>query len=117
MRASSLFGCGPTALGGLSEIYLIQAAIEVASAEQLLVSTQVYRDALIEHEDAVREIQRGHSVGDQHRGAAANELLHCMMNQSFTFGINLACGFVQDEDRGIAQNRAGQSNSLPLPAG
>src|SRR6185437_5356706 len=40
-----------------------------------------------------------------------------LLNQFFTFGIDLAGGFVEDEDRRFPEYRAGDAQSLLLTAG
>ena len=40
-----------------------------------------------------------------------------ILHQPFGLRIQRRCGLIQQQDRGIAQDGAGNGNTLPLPAG
>ena len=56
-------------------------------------------------------------MGDDHDGTAADEFFQDFLDQLLALQIDLAGGLIEDQDGRIAENRAGQGNPLPLPAG
>ena len=52
-----------------------------------------------------------------HGRAAADESLHHRLDEPFALQIDLARGFVEDQERRIAEDCPSQGDSLPLPAG
>ena len=51
--------------------------------------------------DSVYQFQRRHAVSNHHRGAALDEFCQCFMDQPFTFGIDLAGRFIENQNFGI----------------
>src|SRR6476620_4988737 len=55
-------------------------------------------------------------MGDHQCRAPANELLEGFVDEFFAFEVDLARGFVENQEFGVAEDRAGEQNSLPLTA-
>ena len=72
---------------------------------------------LVHDHDPVGQGQRRQAVGDDDRGPVAGELLQHAVDQLLALQVDLAGGFVEDQDRRIAEDRPGQRDPLPLAAG
>src|SRR5262249_25673168 len=96
---------------------LVQSAVGFAGSIQFGVSADGGDVALVDHDDAVGDLQRVLAVGNHDRGAAAHEFLERAVEQRLAFGIVLAGELVQDEDARIAKNGTGQGDALFLSTG
>jgi hypothetical protein len=56
-------------------------------------------------------------VGDDEAGAALHEPLEGRLHEGLALGVEGAGGLVEDEDAGVLEDRAGDREALPLPAG
>ena len=72
--------------------------------------------AIVEHHDPVSRAHCGEPVGDHQRGALRHQLVERLLHQLFAFGVQRAGGFIQQQDRRIAQQRASNRDALLLPA-
>ena len=61
--------------------------------------------------------ERGQAVRDDDRGAVADEGLQHLLDRLLALQVDLAGGLVEDEDGRVAEDRPGQGDALPLPAG
>ena len=72
--------------------------------------------AVVEDEDAVGLLHGREPVGhDEHR-AAVGQPVHRLLHQPFAFGVERGGRLVQQQDRRVAQDRAGDGDALLLPA-
>ena len=72
--------------------------------------------ALVHHHDPVSLAHGRQSVGDDQRGAAGHQPVQRILHQPFAFGIERAGCLIQQQDRRIAQQRAGNRHALALAA-
>lgn len=98
----------PTGLGGLLEAELIEAAVKVAASDQVLVLAGVDDATHVHDDDRVGEGDGGHPMSNHQGRAAANELLERFVNELFTFEVDLAGGFVEDQEFWIPEDCAGE---------
>ena len=56
------------------------------------------------------------AMGDHERGAAAQQLFEALLDQAFAFAVQVAGGFVEDEDPGVGQDGSRDRKPLPLAA-
>ena len=73
--------------------------------------------ALVEDEDLRCVADRGKTVGDDQHGFADDQLLERELDGGFALAVEGAGGFVEDEDRGVAEEGAGEGEALLLAAG
>src|SRR5467141_1950007 len=55
-------------------------------------------------------------MGDDNCGTAGRQCGECALHSVLRFGIERACCLVEQQDRRVAQNGAGDRKSLTLPA-
>ncbi|MNI56600.1 hypothetical protein D3C73_1116120 [compost metagenome] len=72
---------------------------------------------LIHHCDPVGVFNRGQAMGDHQSGSVLHQARQRLLDQVLTLGIEGAGGFVEEQDRGVHQQRAGDGQALALAAG
>ena len=72
--------------------------------------------ALIENQDTVGAFDRGQPMCDDERGAALGKPLYRHLHGAFAFGVQGTRRLVEQEDRRVAQDRAGNRDTLALAA-
>ena len=73
--------------------------------------------SVVEHDDPVREANRGEAVGDQDRRLALFEILETLEELSLALGIQGGRGLVEDQEVRATHERTSQRQSLPLADG
>ena len=71
---------------------------------------------LFQHHDLVGAADGGEPVRDHDHGAVLHQVGQRLLHQQLGFGIQVRGGFVQDQDGGVLQQRAGDGDTLPLAA-
>src|SRR6185312_16986004 len=101
------------------EALLAGVEIEVASAEREQGGMGAALDdaAGFDHEDLLSGADGGEAMGDDERGAAAEQMGQALLNQRFGFGIEAAGGLVQNQDGRVGEQRARDREALALSAG
>ena len=72
--------------------------------------------ALVEHDDQVRRPNGREPVRDDERCPARRQAGQRVLHQPLGLRVQRAGGLVQQQDRGVLQDRAGQRNPLALAA-
>ncbi len=98
----------------LAQLHVVQTLVERTAGDQFSVSTHVDDHPAVHHDDAVGEGQRRESVCHHDRGATGGELFESLMDELFTFEIDLTGRFVQDQDLRVSEDRSGERDTLPL---
>ena len=70
-----------------------------------------------EEEDEVGAADGGEAVADDEGGAVGEEVGHGGLDELFAFGVEVAGGFVEDEDLRRGENGASDGDALALAAG
>src|SRR5262245_30365111 len=73
--------------------------------------------AFVEEEDEIGAADGGKAVSDDEGGAAGEEIGHGSLNKLLAFGVEVAGGFVEDEDLRVGEDGAGDGEALLLAAG
>ena len=73
--------------------------------------------AMVEDNDAVGPHDGGEAVGDDDGRAIAEHVVEGSLQEALAFGVEGRGGLVEDEQFGIAQQRAGDADALALSAG
>ena len=76
-----------------------------------------HEPALVHDHDAVRVGDRAEPVGNDEGRAVLEEQVEGLVDLVLGLGVDLAGGFVEDEDRRVAEDGPGDGDPLPLPAG
>src|SRR5687767_14300412 len=72
--------------------------------------------ALFEDDDLVRTHDGAEPMRDDERSSPAHQTFEALMDQTLALAVEVAGGFVENEDPGIGQERPGNCQPLPLPA-
>ncbi len=82
--------------------------------QQFVVGADFDDFSLFDYDDLVGFRDRAQPMGDHDRGPVLQQFSQRRLNQSFTFAVQVAGRFVQDQDFWIGQDRPRDGNSLPL---
>src|SRR6185437_2094052 len=109
---------GLLGLGLLQFLVLVREAIEApvdaALLQQLLVGTLLAQHALVHDEDQVGALDGREAMGDTDAGAAGEHAGEGFANFELGVGVHAGGGFVEDQDRGIRRKSAGEVDQLLL---
>jgi len=73
--------------------------------------------AIGQNEDSVGAPNGGQTVGDDNRRTPFHQVLQCLLNQRFRFGIQRRGCFIQNQDRRIFQQCPRDRDALALASG
>lgn len=99
-------GASPAYSGGRFDAHIVKPAVELASRYKLRVCTQVADTTIVHNQDTVRQAQGRQPMRDENNGAPLLELHQCPVSQTLALHVNLAGGFIENEDRRIAEDGA-----------
>ena len=72
---------------------------------------------IIQYQYLIRAPDGFQAVGDHNNGLVVRQFRNRSLQFFFIFRINAACGFIQNDNRGVFQYGAGNGNTLLLTAG
>src|SRR5216683_5836107 len=98
------------------ELQVVEPAVQAVGGQQLPVRPALHDPPLRENDDEIGVLHGREPVGDHEDGAMRHQPVDRFLHEALGFGVERAGGFVEDEDRWIAQQRAGNRDALPLPA-
>ena len=101
---------------GLAELDAIKLGIKPATRHQLVVGAFLGDHAVFENEDFVGIPDCAQPVRDGDHGAPLHEPLQSVDHQFFRLGVERGGGFIENKDRRVADDRAGNADALPLAA-
>ena len=73
--------------------------------------------AVVHHHDAVAHLHRGQAMGDDDGGAVLHQPLERVLHHALALGVERRGGLVEQQQRGLAQQGAGDRDALALAAG
>ena len=73
--------------------------------------------AVFQHDDAIGIANGGQAMGDNKRRSFMHQAFERITESAFTFVVERACGFVQDDQRRILEEDPRDAQALPLPGG
>ena len=88
-----------------------------AALHEFVVSPGLDDASVVEHQNAGRIAHGGEPVGDDEGGAALHDLIERLRNARLGHRVERAGGFVENEDRRVFQQCAGDGEALALAAG
>src|SRR5688572_18449049 len=99
------------------QLPLVELLVRRAGAEQLVVLALTDDSPAVHDNDGVGGQDRAEAMSDDERCAFVHQALDGLLDQVLALGVDLAGGFVEDEDRRLLEDRAGDVQPLPLSAG
>src|SRR5579885_256736 len=93
------------------------AAVEVATGEQLFVGATVDEFALAQDKDSVGPADLREAMGDEQRGAALQEAANGSLYLILCRAVDGAGGVVEDQDARVGEQSASDGDALALAAG
>src|SRR5262249_36237436 len=101
----------------LVELDLEHLEVAALAGEELLVRADLDDLAAFEDDDAAGVPDGAQAVGDDEAGAALHEFEERALDERFALGIEVAGGFVEDQDARVGEDGAGDGDALLLAAG
>src|SRR5205085_3277770 len=98
------------------ELNLVEARVESAAREQLVVRAALDYRAVLDGVDAPRAHDGGEAVGDDDRGLALHQTAQGFEDQLLRFGVEARRRLVEEEYRRVADDGAGDCDALSLSA-
>ena len=95
----------------------MEAPVHAVLAQELVVGAFLHDAALVEHGDPVGKADGRQAVRDEDDGPPLGEIGESLLHDVLALGVEVGGGLVQDEDRGILQERPREGDPLPLPPG
>ena len=71
--------------------------------------------AALEDQDLIRSLYRRQSMRHDEHCAAFEKSIDCVLDEALRLRVERARGLVENQDRGIAQNRTCNRDALALP--
>ena len=88
-----------------------------AALHQFVVRPGLDDASVVEHQNARRIAHGGEPVGDDEGGAAFHHLIERLRDARLGYRIERARRFVENQDRRVFEQRAGDGEALALAAG
>src|SRR5262245_13210453 len=98
------------------ELQLGKSRVEAAGSGECLVSAFLDDAALVHDQDAVAGEDGCEPMRDHERGALGHQALERRLHIFLRLGVERGGGFVEQEERRVAQYRARDRDALPLAA-
>ena len=101
----------------VARLRLVELEIVTFSLHQLVVVAHFHDAATVHHHQPVGLAQGAQAVGDGDRGPSLDQVIQRFLDFLFSLSIDRRCGFVEDQDTRIDEQRARDRNALALTAG
>ena len=98
----------------LAELRSVEACEGASCCEQLPVGALLEHFASVHDDDAVGVSHGREPVGDDERGAPAQDAAQPLLDEHLGARVDRRGRLVEDEDRGVADDRARERDELPL---
>jgi hypothetical protein len=92
----------------------VQARVQAALGDQLLVAALLDQATALQNQDAIGRAHRAEAVGDHQRGAAAQELGQRARQLRLGIAVDAGRSLVQNQDRRVAIHGSREGDQLPL---
>ena len=93
-----------------------QPAVGSIAPQQCIRRAVLHEPAPLHHQDAVEAAHRGQPVRDGDDGAAVHEAAERFADQLLRFAVERGGRLVEQQQRGVLQEGAGDGDALALPA-
>ena len=95
----------------------MQGPVTAPARDQAGVPAALRDAPVLEHDDQIGAPDGRQPVSDNHRGAPSQQLRKRLEDQRFGLGVEAGRRLVEQQDRRVLEQRAGDRDALPLPAG
>ena len=99
-----------------ARLFLPKPGVEPARAQQFMMTALFRQPAAVEQEHTVQVHHGPQTVRHRNHCPATRDPFERRVNRLFSRRIERRRGFVQQQNRGIFQNRARDRDPLPLPS-
>lgn len=89
-----------------------EAGVEAVEGEEFVMGAAFDDFAMAENEDEIGVSDGAEAMGYDEAGAAGHEALESLLDETFGGGVHAGGGFVEDEDRTVAKESAGDADAL-----
>src|SRR5437868_2567919 len=107
-------GTGPPRSAPLPRVLRVEAGVDAAPRDEVLVATLLDEASVVEDEDAVGVADGREAVRDDEGRLARRERVQRPHEERLGAGVHRARGLVEDQDRGLAEPRAHEADDLAL---
>ena len=90
--------------------------VDAAGAHQLFMSSTLDHEPILHQQDQIGAAHGREPVRNHEGGSSLEERGHRGLNQLLALRIQIAGGFIQDEDLGSGEDRPGNGQALLLAA-
>src|SRR5258705_13727007 len=94
------------------KLALVQLPVSGTGFHELIVFSLADDFAAVHDDDAVGGEYGAEAVGDDEGGALVHEAFYGLLDEVLAFGVHLAGGFVENQNRGLAEDGAGDAEAL-----
>ena len=96
-------------------LQLIQPGVDAVPCDQLIVSAALDDFSVLQHDNAVGVADGGQAMGDDQSSPISYQSLERFLHGAFAFIIERAGSLIEDDQRRVFEEEAGDADSLPLP--
>jgi len=89
-------------------LQLVQAIVNSALSEKLLMRALLAQAAFVKHEDAVGVLNGAQAVRDDESGAPGEQAIQSFANEQLGFGVHARSGFVENQEARVMGESAGK---------
>src|SRR6266567_351593 len=120
--AIAIYRDGISFTGGEEEIVLdsmlprVQIVVSAVCGIKLRVCAALDDLPLFHDHDLVGPANRRKAVRDHERGTPLHQVRKALLDHLLRFGVEAGCGFIEDQDARLRENRASNRDALPLAA-
>ena len=101
----------------LLELQAVERGVAAALAQQFVVPAGFDDQSALDHENAIGVHDGGEPVGDDERRAPLAQFGDCLLDVALGFRIERRGRLVEQDDRRVLDQRAGDRDALALAAG
>ena len=92
----------------------MEPLIDAAATDEIVVGANLGNTALIEHNDFVGPPYCRQPVSNHDDGPILHQICEGALHQHLRLRIEMRCGLIKDQNRGVSEQRPGDRNPLSL---
>src|SRR3954447_24154897 len=100
----------------LAELNLVKPGVYATLRQKFLMCALLHQAAVVNNEDDAGAANGGEAMGDNDAGFPFHELVQRIEDQALRLSVEAGARLIQDQDRSVANHRAGNRNALALAA-
>ena len=95
-------------------LLLYHRAIATTSLHELFVSSSLRNPAAFNHTDQISSSNGAESMSNDECGSSFHQAVHGLLHIFFIGCVQVACGFIENQDLRISQKHSGDGDTLSL---